>query len=85
MAEKKMTLYRTSDIYFGSYLMSIDVPLMDTEKQRGDDGGRRVVFVFKVPESEIGRMKAAYFGGSGTVRARKYVDNLRNLKSLCFT
>ena len=84
MPEKKTALYRTSDIYFSSYLMSLDVPLISTENKIGDDGSRKVMFVFNAPESDIGRMKAQYFGGNGTVRARRFVDNLRNLKSMCF-
>jgi hypothetical protein len=82
--DKKIALYRTSDIYFSAYLMALDVPLKTTEKETGGDGGRKVVFVFVIPEGEIGRLKAQYFGGSGTVRARRFVDNLRNLKSMCF-
>lgn len=84
MTDKKTQLYRTSDIYFSAYLMSLDVPLVNTENKKGEDGGRKVMFVFNVPESGIGRMKASYFGGNGTVRARRFVDNLRNLKSMCF-
>lgn len=82
---EKQSLYRTSDIYFSSYLMSLDVPMLETEDKDGEDGGRKVIFVFRIGAGEVGKMKAQYFGGSGTVRARRFVDNLRNLKSMCFS
>lgn len=84
MSEKRHQLYRTSDIYFSAYVMSLDVPLVTTEKNVGEDGKRKVTFVFNIPDSDIDKMKAQYFGGNGTVRARRFVDNLRNLKSMCF-
>jgi hypothetical protein len=83
MAETK--LYRTSDIYFAAFLCSIDFPLKTTEQAGTPDGGRKVVFVFALPEADIPRVKALYFGGTGTVKARVFVDHLRSLKSMCFT
>jgi hypothetical protein len=78
-------LFRTSDIYFSSYLSSLDYPLVTTEvAAAGDGGGKKVVFLFNIPETDLPRVKASYFGGTGTVKARKFVDNLRNLKSMCF-
>jgi hypothetical protein len=78
-------LYRTSDIYFASYLASLDFSLVTTERGQAPDGGTKVVFVFNVPEGELPKLKASFFGGTGTVKVRKFVDNLRSLKSLCFT
>jgi len=78
-------LYRTSDIYFSAFLASLDFPLVTTEQEKSADGGRKVVFLFNVPETELPKVKASYFGGGGTVKARKFVDNLRSLKSMCFT
>lgn len=80
---KTFKLFRTSDLYFGSYLCALDLPLETTETERGPDGSRKVVFVFKVPDEDLMRLKALYFGGQGTVKARKFVDSVRNLKSLC--
>jgi hypothetical protein len=82
---KKVISYRTSDIYFASYLCSIDLPMVKTESEEGNDGNRKLVFIFKVPESDIGRLKASYFGGHATVRVRSFVDNLRALKSMVYT
>jgi hypothetical protein len=84
-ANAKMVLYRTSDIYFASYLCCLDFPLVTTEQGKSVDGGNKVVFVFNVPDAEMPRVKSSYFGGSGTVKARKFVDNLRSLKSMVYT
>ena len=81
----KARLYRTSDIYFAAYLCSLDFPLQITERDRSPDGKGKIVFVFKVPDCDIGKVKSSYFGGSGTVKARKFVDNIRSLKQMCFT
>ena len=77
-------LFRTSDLYFSSLLCSLDYPLITTEVVKSNDGANnKVVFVFNIPEADLPRLKASYFGGTGTVKARKFVDNLRNLKSMC--
>lgn len=78
-------LYRTSDIYFSAYLCSLDFPLETAESQKTDNGNKKVVFVFNIPEDKLSRVKASYFGGTGTVKARKFIDNLRSLKAMCFT
>ena len=78
-------LYRSSDLYFSAFLASIGFPLVTTEAGTSADGGKKVVFVFSVPEGDLARVKALYFGGSGTVKARTFVDNLRSMKQLCYT
>lgn len=85
MTSKKMTLYKTSDIYFAAYLCSIELDMVTTETESGNDGNRKLVFVFKVPESDIARLKASFFGGHATVKVRTFVDNLRALKSMVYT
>jgi hypothetical protein len=81
--EKKLTLYRTSDVYFSAYLCSVDIELTCTEVDN-ESGGKKLVFVFKIAEHDLSCLKASYFGGSGTVKVRKYVDNLRSLKSMVY-
>jgi len=81
--DDRMTLYRTSDIYFSAYLCAIDIDLQTTETDT-TDGGKKKIFIFKVPRKDIDRMKAQFFGGGATVKVRKFVDALRNLKSMCF-
>lgn len=79
--------YRTSDIYFSSFLCSLEIPLKRTEKETstGNPKEPKVVFVFEISDAVLQRSKALYFGGTGTVIARKFVDNIRSLKSLCHT
>lgn len=79
--DKKFELYRTSDLYFAAYLCALDIQLSASETEGTDS--RKVMFVFKLPQEDLNRFKASYFGGSGTVHARKFVDSLRSLKSLC--
>ena len=85
MSDKKSVLYRTSDIYFSAFLLGLDVQLIDMEDGRNEKGQPKKVFVFRIPEEEIKRLKAQYFSGSGTVRARRFVDDLKNLKSMLHT
>jgi hypothetical protein len=79
-----MKLYRTSDIYFAAFLCSLDFTLEATENGKAGDGSRKVIFVFKIQSAHVNRVKATYFGGTATVNARKFVDNIRSLKSMCF-
>lgn len=85
MSDKKWVLYRTSDIYFSAFLMGMDMQLIDMEDGKNDKGQPKKLFVFNVPEGEIKRFKAQYFSGSGTVKCRRYVDDLKNLKSMLHT
>ena len=78
------TLFRSSDLYFCAYLCAIDIPLESTEADRNESGGKKVTFVFRVPKKDIERLKASYFGGQGTCKVLKYVQQLRSLKSLCY-
>lgn len=76
--------YRTSDLYFAAYLCSLDFPLVTTENGASSEGSKKIVFLFNIMEDDLPKVKASYFGGTGTVKARKFVDNLRSLKSICF-
>ena len=82
--EKKDRNYKSSDIYFSAFLCSLDIPLITTETEKGSEGAKKVVFVFRVPDADLQRLKSSYFGGTGTVKARRFVDNIRSLKSMCF-
>jgi len=82
--EPKKKLYRTSDIYFASYLCSLDFPMVTTENEKAPNGSRKVIFVFEIKDEHLRPAKTQFFGGTGTVKARKFVDNLRSLKSMCF-
>lgn len=74
--------YKTSDLFFGSFLCSLDFPLKGTEKDPNNSS--KVVFVFEIESGALVHAKRLYFGGQGTVLASKFVDNMRRLKSLCY-
>ena len=88
MASKKdnnETLYRTSDIYYAAFLCAIDITLESTEQETTESGHRKIIFVFRVPIADLHRLKTSFFGGTATVKVQKFVQALRNLKSLCYT
>ena len=86
MNDSDFTFYKTSDIYFSAYLCALDVPLHTTESEQSNNAmNKKIIFIFKVPIKDLARLKASYFGGSGTVKALKMVQQLRSLKSMCFT
>jgi len=85
MSEEKLSIYSTSDIYFASYLCSVEIEMVSTEEEMGDDGRTKLKFVFKVSSSNVRRLRASYFAGHGTVKVRKFVDNLKALKSMVYT
>jgi hypothetical protein len=85
--EEKQVWYKTSDIYFASFLCALDVPLQASEWETLSRDGRpdkKLVWVFKIPEGAIGKLRAAYFSGNGTVKARKFADSLKSLKQMCY-
>ena len=84
ISDTKSKLFRSSDIYFSAFLESIGIPLVTTEVGKSGDGSRKVVFVFSLSESDHIRLRSLYFGGTGTVRARLFVDNLKNLKQMIY-
>jgi len=82
--KEKFIMYRTSDIYFASFLCAIDIFLESTVNEKNEAGGKKVIFVFKVPKKDLERLKAGFFGGTATVKVSRYVQAIRNLKSMCF-
>ena len=85
MSKHKVTLYRTSDIYFAAYLNAVDIRMVTTEEGQGGNGARKLVFVFDVGEVDISRIKSSYFSGHATVVARALIDNIKALKSMVYT
>lgn len=83
--DENLTLYRTSDIYYAAFLCAIDINLESTEQEETSDGHKKIIFVFKVPRKDLHRLKTSFFGGTATVKVQKFVQALRNLKSLCYT
>jgi len=82
--DKDFAIYRTSDIYFSAYLSALDICLDRTESQDNDVGKKKIIFVFRVPRQDLNRLKASFFGGTGTVKALKICQQLRTLKQMCY-
>lgn len=81
----EFTTYKTSDIYFSAYLMALDFKLSMTEEEKDEiTGKRKLYFIFELPKIQQARIKADYFGGSGTVKALKYAQAFKSLKSMCY-
>jgi hypothetical protein len=83
LEKPKKKLYRTSDLWFATYLCTLEFVMIATELETLANGSKKTVFVFEIADEHLRIAKTQYFGGSGTVKARQFVDNLRNLKSLC--
>jgi len=80
----KYTNYRTTDIYFSAYLCALDVPMVTSEAVSEGPKGKKLAWIFKVPEKDIQHLKASFFGGTGKVHALKFCERLKSLKSMCF-
>jgi len=85
MSDRQVMDYRTSDIYFSAYLMGMDMHFVAMEDGTNERGQSKKVFLFHVPKNEIDRLKAQYFSGTGSVKYRRFVDNLKSLKSMLHT
>jgi len=71
--------YRTRDLYLSAYLKAVGVPFRGTQKVSGD-----LLFIFDNRE-DLRELKASFFNRSGQVSALDYADELRALKSLCYS
>jgi hypothetical protein len=74
--------YSTSDIYFSAYLCTKGYSLVRSEKD-SDSVKRRVLFFFQIGNYQLEDAKQGFFSGKGTVKAKDFVSNLKNLKSAC--
>jgi len=81
---QNVKLWRSSDLYFASFLVSLGFPLTTTESAAMANGSKKVIFVFTISDADLMKSKSLYFGGSGTVKARLFVDNLRSLKQMVY-
>jgi len=76
--EVEDNLYRTSDLYFASYLRVAGVTLVGTERERG-----RVVFLFESGGVAVMRdLKRDYFTDRAKVAALSFVQMIRTMKTL---
>tara|TARA_R110000824_G_scaffold389647_1_gene585850 strand:+ start:692 stop:940 length:249 start_codon:yes stop_codon:yes gene_type:complete len=77
------SLYRTSDLYFASYLSSTDIEMVATEQEM-DKGRKKLIFIFKISDADKERCRTLFFGGAGTVKVRRFVDALKSLKEMTY-
>jgi hypothetical protein len=68
--------HRTSDLYFGAYLMTAGCTLKKTERAMN-----RVFFIFDYSPL-LEELKIQYFNGEAKVKAQAYAAQIKNLKSL---
>ncbi len=73
---QKIEEYKTSDLYFASYLKVAGLELLNTEKE-----GKKIIFVFRKTEF-IRDLKKEYFNKTAKVSALLFVNEIRNMKSL---
>ena len=82
--EMEFTIYKTADLYYSAFLLSIDCELSGTETKQ-DGNKEKVVFIFKLPKGKEKHLKWLYFSGKGQVQAMKFVNCVRMLKELTHT
>lgn len=82
--KEEYVLYRTSDIYFGAYLISLGLRFISTELDMEIEK-KKMIFVFEVPKLSIHKLKSDYFSDRAVVKAMSYAQALKSLKSACYT
>jgi ssRNA-specific RNase YbeY (16S rRNA maturation enzyme) len=73
-----MEKYKTSDLYFASFLKCVGVALITTEIE-----GKKISFVFE-DKGTIKELKKQYFNREATVPALNFVDEIRSMKALTY-
>lgn len=78
-------MYKTCDIYFASFLISMGNKLACTEIVP-DNGKDKTVFCFDIPPDKGRGLKNVFFGDKETlnVNANSFISTFKNLKSLCY-
>lgn len=71
--------FRTKDLYLAAYLKAVGLPFLGTHRVSG-----LVYFIFERSDN-VRSLKTSFFNREGVVPALDYADELRALKSLCFS
>jgi hypothetical protein len=71
-------IYKTSDLYFASFLKAKGIILQATEKN-----DYKVTFLFQ-DDGSIKDLKKEYFNRQATITALDLVDEIRSMKSLTY-
>lgn len=77
-------IYKTSDLYFASYLVSCGKTFKGTEK-KSDRGKNKIVFIFEIDEDDLKQYSTSFFSGTATTNVVQFIYALKNLKTLCFS
>jgi hypothetical protein len=79
--------YSTCDLYLAAYLKTAGVPMLShsREKSANGDKGGKLFFLFDVSVANIGDLRTGYYNDTGKVPAKRYADNIKALKALCYT
>jgi len=75
----KKGIYSTSDVWIASFLLASDLKL---EKANWEDG--KLMFGFE-DEGNADNLIRDFMNDIATVRAKRFVESFRNLKSLIYT
>ena len=78
-----MEQFKTSDLYFASYLIASGCKFTNTEKKAGHKC--KTVFVIEPGEQDIRELSSEFFSGAAIINVSQFISTLKNLKSLCFT
>ena len=75
--QKPVSSYKTSDLYYASYLKIAGVEFVGTAREEN-----RVFFLFKDQEG-MEDLRMAYFNSTSRVPARQYAEEIKAFKALC--
>lgn len=71
--------YETHDIYLAAYFKVSGCKMVSRHQQ-----GRRWFFVFENPGGSMRSLREAFYSGEAKVVAKKFSDEIINMKQLCF-
>jgi hypothetical protein len=71
--------YRTADMYYAAFLLTVKVPFLGTSRQ-----GNRVFFRFEEVE-DLSEIEKGYITRETEVSAMLLIENIRNMKTLTHT
>jgi len=70
-------IYKTSDLYFASFLKTVGCNLIDLEESKN-----KKFFVFENESGLIAKIQLEFINGTTKIIAKDFINNIRDLKSL---
>lgn len=77
-----MELFKTTDLYFASYLITCGCKFSNTEKITGTHG--RTLFIIDCSGNDYKALSSEFFSGRAVVNISQFISTLKNLKAMCF-